>query len=347
MKTTLAAILLLLALVVVPGTAAAQVPTPVAVDGDTLTRIVQTHPGEPTLLAAGANGLYQLDGETWTMIGPAPPEGQLVSSGGDHPVLFAGDHAPCMMGGALVTLQRSEDGGATWTEVAGVTDLRPLAIWPDADMALAASCAGLQLSLDLGMSWTLVPGIDPGWDQTAFAEVVDAGEPGPVVLVGLTSEGGTTQLRRVDLSDPAAPVVSDVLREYYAAGGLAGQGETYVLAAMDGVWITPDAGVTWERSAEGLEDIVLEDDPLVVGLPVDFDPDSVGLFSAAIVPGSADGYVVGAIDGLYLRAEGETGWARIEATDGQVHEIVVSADGQIALYRTDDGVFQISLDMFG
>jgi hypothetical protein len=347
MKTTISTIALLVALAAVPGPATAQAATPVAVDGDTLARIVQSHPGEPALLAAGAIGLYQLDGETWTMAGPAPPEGQLVSSGGDAPVLLAGDHAACMMGGAPVTLQRSEDGGGAWTAVAESTDLRPLAVWPDSGVALAASCAGLQLSLDLGLSWALVPGIEPGWDQTAFAEVVNASDPGPVVLVGLTSEGGTTQLRRVDLSEPAAPVVSGILREYYAIGGLAGQGDTYVLAAMDGAWISPDAGVTWERSAEGLEGIVLERDPLEFGLPQDLDPRQVGLYAVSFIPGTEDGLVAGSADGLYLRAEGQTAWARIEATAGRVHEVVVSAQGQTATYRTDDGVFQVSLGMVG
>jgi hypothetical protein len=257
--------------------------------------------------------------------------------------MLAGDHPSCMMGGRPINTHRSADGGATWEAVAGPTDLRPLAIWPDTGLALAASCQGLQFSTDAGLSWLVLPGIPAGFEITAYAEVTGAGEPGPVVLVGLTSEGGSSQLLRVDLSEPTAPEVSAILREYYAIGGLAGWDDTYVLAAMDGVWISTDAGETWERSVEGLEGVTLEEDPYLHGLPVDFDPASAGLFALATVPGTDGDLVVGSVDGLYHRAAGETGWVAVEGTAGRVHQVVVGGDGETVLYRTDDGVFTASL----
>ncbi len=57
--------------------------------------------------------------------------------------------------------------------------------------------------------------------------------------------------------------------------------------------------------------------------------------------------MVGAIDGINLKADGDTAWARIEDSVGRVHQIVVAADGQTAVYRTDEGVFQASLGLVG
>jgi hypothetical protein len=227
--------------------------------------------------------------------------------------------------------------------VVGVADFRPLAIWPDTGLALASSCPGLQMSGDGGVTWSLVPGIDPGWDLTSFAGIPQDDGSGPVVLVGLTGEGGTSYLHRVDFTDPAAPVVSDSLREYYAIGGLTGSGDTYVLAAMDGVWISNDTGVTWERSATGLEGVVLERDPLVYGLPQDMAPNEFGLFSAALLPGERPGMVVGSVDGIYVSFADGDSWMKVDGTSGQVNQIAVAADGSLLVYATDEGVFQVDI----
>jgi hypothetical protein len=175
--------------------------------------------------------------------------------------------------------------------------------------------------------------------------VTQADGGGPVVLLGLTGEGGTSQLIEVDFTDAAAPVVSTSLREYYAIGGLAGQDETYVLAAMDGVWISADAGATWERSAAGLEDVVLERDPLVDGLPQDLPANVYGLNVAAFVPGGGTGMIVGSNDGIYLAPAIDGTWTHVEGTGGQVTQLAVSSDGASVVYLSDGGVFETDLEL--
>jgi hypothetical protein len=247
--------------------------------------------------------------------------------------MLAGETASCMAGGPPIDLSRSDDGGQTWATVPDATGLEPLAIWPDQRLALAASCSGLHLSTDLGMTWETVPGVDPGWDVTAFADVT--ADTGPVVLVGLTGEGGTSFLHRVDFTDPAFPVVSESLREYFAIGGLAGTGDSWILATLDGAWLTADAGATWTRSADGLDGVVLEQDPLEFGLPQDLDMNRIGLWSAALIPGTTDGYLVGSASGVYVKGEADTAWSLIEGTGGKVDQVVVTSDGGIA-YLVDD-----------
>jgi hypothetical protein len=128
---------------------------------------------------------------------------------------------------------------------------------------------------------------------------------------------------------------------YYAVGGLAGIDHTFVLAAMDGAWISTDAGATWERSAEGLDGIVLEQDPADSGLPVDVDPREVGLTTVVMLPdggllaGSADGLFVGSVEG------GE--WTKLDGTAGRVDQLAVSRDGATALYRANDVVREVPI----
>jgi len=313
---------------------------PIEIDGDTASRIVASPAGTNTLRVAGEDGLYESTESGWSRVAPSPPPGKLVGGDAESGLMMAGDHEPCGRGGSSVALHRSTDDGQTWSAVDGATGYRPLAIWPERGLALASSCLGLHVSRDGGLTWNPVEGIEPGWEVTSFAAVPQVDEGGPVVLVGLTGEGGTSYLRSIDFTDPAAPVVSGDLRTYYAIGGLAGEDDTYVLAAMDGVWISEDAGASWERSAEGLQDVVLERDPAEFGFPADLDPSRYGLFSAAMLPGERPGIVVGSVDGLYISYEDSPGWSRIEGTSRRVNEIVVCGDGTLLLYATDEGVFQ-------
>jgi len=316
---------------------------PIEIDGDTVARIVSSSTGSDMLRVAGKDGMYESMGSGWSRIAPPPPPGKLVGGGAESGLMMAGDHEPCGRGGSSVALQRSSDDGQTWSAVDGATGYRPLTIWPDRDLALASSCLGLHGSLDGGLTWNPVEGIEPGWEVTSFAAVPQVDEGGPVVLVGLTGEGGTSYLRSVDFTDPAAPVVSSDLRTYYAIGGLAGEGDTYVLAAMDGVWISDDAGASWERSADGLQDVILERDPAEFGFPADLDPSQYGLSSVALLPGERPGIVVGSVDGLYSSYDDRPGWSRIEGASGRVTDIVTSGDGAMLLYATEEGVFRIDI----
>ncbi len=304
-------------------------------------RIAATMPLADTLAVADGEGLHLFSGDGWQTTDVAPPPGELAMSEDDPAVLLAGDKADCMRGDPGDPLHRSDDGGKTWTPVNGDPEIQPLAIWEAEGLAIGASCTGLEISEDGGLTWTVLPGIDPGWDVTSFAVVPQAGEAGPVVLAGLTGEGGTSNLHSIDLSDPGAPVVSDSLRMYYAIGGLAGAGNTYVLAAMDGTWLSHDSGATWTRSAEGLEDIVLDEDPAEAGLPEDVDPRMVGLTTLALMPDG--GLMVGSADGLFSGWLFPSEWVKVEGTSGRVDQLAVSSDGSLALYRADDIVRAIPI----
>nr|MDQ3045350.1 hypothetical protein [Chloroflexota bacterium] len=236
------------------------VAAPLEIDGETVTAIVPAAPGARLIYATAGGEFYRSDsgGQQWELAGEAPPAGQIAAAADDAPLLLAGDRPPCGRGGPGEPLSRSEDGGVTWNTVEGVEGLRPLAVWGEVEVAIGASCAGLHISTDGGLTWQPLDLLEPGFDVTAFAVVPDETSSGShQALIAHTSEGGTSRLRLLDVTDPAQPVVGDVLREFWGLGALAGRGDIYLLGAADGVWISIDAGQEWTQRRVGLEEVTL------------------------------------------------------------------------------------------
>ena len=317
-----------------------QAPTaePLEIEGDTVSRLVPTVSGAGALYVVGDEGLYRGDsaGANWELIGDAPPPGQVVAAADGSEVMLAGDTPVCGRGDGGTPLSRSSDGGATWEEVPDVADIEPLAIWGQDAFALGARCDGLHYSLDNGDSWSPVDGLDPGRIVTAFAVV--AGDEGRRVLVGTTSEGGTSQLVELDVTDPDAIEVSEPLKEYYGLGAVAGAGAQRVLAGPDGVWVSIDRGEEWTLRTGGLEDVILSVDPLLEAIPIDEMDRGFGLNALGLDPTNAGQMVVGAVDGLYVSADAGAEWTRVEGVDGEVEQVVISEVGSLVLAQTENEV---------
>lgn len=317
-------------------------PAALMIDGDAISRLGGSS-REATSQVVIGRGVYirEADGD-WMRTGDAPGSGSVVFAADNPDLLLSGDHPPCLRGGALTPLERSEDGGASWETVEAIEGLRPLAVWNDSGIALGATCSGMMLSTDAGETWSGLAGIEAGYEITAFASVVSDDETGgPVVLFGMTSEGGTSRLYRLDLGDPAAPELSEPLREYWALAGLAARNDTYVLAAADGVWVSKDGGESWDRSTDGLEDVVLEQDPNQVGLPADIEPGSFGLLSAAFLSAESEALVVGSVNGLYIAGSPTGPWTPVSGTNGEIEQVAVILDAGSVLYAQDDMVFEV------
>lgn len=317
-----------------------------SIEGDAVERIGESTPDATAQVVAGADGVYRREvGGDWRRSGESPAAGRIVFAAGDPDLALNGDHAPCLRGGESTPLSRTEDGGATWTAVEGMADVRPLAIWSETGVALGSSCGGFMLSTDRGVTWSGFDAAEQGFEITAFAAVADgSGSEGATVLFGETSEGGSSRLRTLDLADPTAPIVSGGLRDYYGLGALAGSGDTFVLAAIDGVWISHDAGLAWERNANGLDDVVLDEDPAQVGLPADVIMDEVGLFSIAFVPGTADGLVVGTAIGVFRTEATDSAWSRLDRFDGPVDQVAARDGDERLLVASNERVVEIRLD---
>ena len=109
----------------------------------------------------------------WRVLGPPPPAPRIAIAA-DGPLLLAGSRAACGRAeGKNSPLYQSRDEGATWQSVAGIDDSLPLAIWGEPGLALGATCSGLQVSTDGGLTWRLVPAIPADYLVTGFAPASD------------------------------------------------------------------------------------------------------------------------------------------------------------------------------
>ncbi len=337
------------------------------IDGLDVTRYVS----EPVSGVAGyvavGDRLFQADeSATWTETGSLPnyetmiqdSDEQLDESGiwalttgslgaaaviqdsAEPDVLWSGTEPDCYRGGGEATpLRRSADAGATWTE-SGRAGLAPLASWADSGIVLARGCPGLHMSLDDGASFQTLEVLLLGMRVTSSAAETAPGETetGPVILVGLTGEGGTSYLHRVDLTNPTQPIVSDVLLTWFAISPLdVGEGGSIYVGASHGVLVSQDEGASWDVFRDGLESTTLPVDPLVE-FPPDLEPGSFGL-SALLAHG--DQVVVSGVDGLYGWQADDDAWTQIATTDVEVSALALMADGSTVLCQTEDGVFEL------
>ena len=221
---------------------------------------------------------------------------------------------------------------------------RPLAIWDDPPLAVAAGCGGLLISTDAGETWQPSTAIDPAYTVTALAPILDDPAVERAALVTGTSEGGTTFLWRLDLTDPAAPTAGEPLTRFWGTGALAGQGERYLAGTATGVHVSEDGGATWRVRRDGLEAVTVSVDPFLEPIPEDERERGFGIFAVAIDPADPDRLYAGTIDGLYRSDDGGAGWRRIPGVGGRVSEIVLSPTAGRLLAQTDAGVVAVPVN---
>lgn len=288
--------------------------------GDRIAAIVPAAPDAPALYAVGSRHLYRTGdgGKTWQIAGPVPPPGQIVAGVDDAQVLLAGNQELCARGGGGTPLSRSDDGGATWTHVPNVANVRPLAIWHAAGLALGSSCASLQVSTDAGRTWHAASASANLYDVTAFAALPAADPAKPAALIAGTSEGGLSRLWRLDLSDRANPRLDGPLKEFWGIGALAGSGQTYLIGAADGVWLSDDAGHTWTQHRQGLEDVTISVNPLQAPIPTPELQRGFGISTVVLDPANADHLFAGTVDGVYSSHDAGISWQRVAGVTGKV-----------------------------
>jgi hypothetical protein len=316
-------------------------PEPLTIEGQPATALaVESTSGEATYAVAGTN-LYRAGGDGgWEATGTSANLETTIVDSRNPDALWAGTGMECYRGGGVsLPLMHSTDAGATWAE-AGPAGFVPLASWDPGDIVIAQDCSGLQVTRDGGASWAMPEGLPLGSQVTAFAvESTPESAAGLRVLVGVTGEGGTSELYRVELSDPAAAEVDGPLATWWghAPVAVADDGAT-LIGAPQGVLRSDDGGETWETLRTGLESTTLEQDPIEV-FPPNLEPGSFGL--AALATPGEDIYVAG-VDGVYRLSS--DGWEKIVDLDVEVTALAIQPGGGALLVQTADGsVLRIEL----
>lgn len=309
--------------------------------GGWVDRII-SQPALTTLYATAGGDLYRSAnaGLTWARVGVARPEHTLLSpADGDR--LYAGAGYPCFQGGPDTGFWRSDDGGASWQALAGGTNLKPLAAHPaDPDRLWAAGCDGPYLSTNGGITFTrqssdlfgiyqpfYIAPVGAAWTDVWLAGISEGG--GGAVLV--SRNGGVDWSR----STPAGV-------ELGWLGGLAldrGEEGRIYAPALNGFFLSPDDGASWQSLSTGLADVIGVDPP---------EPPS-GLYSLIQESGAVPRIFLGTARGLYVHTPDQGGDAWLKVTgqpfDGMVIRDLDLLDARPTLLyvTTGDGVYRYTV----
>ena len=315
-----------------------------SVEGEPATALGVEPVSERATYAVTTSGVWMArDDGSWQRSGPSIAHESVIVDSRDDTLLWAGTGMECYRGGGSQgSLAQSTDGGATWTE-AGPEGLVPLASWMNTGVVIAHDCSGLQVSTDSGQTWSVPEGYPLGSQVTAFtvAATPESAE-GLSVLVGVTGEGGTSQLYRVMVSGFDPPVVSDPLATYYGIGsvGVLSDG-AYLLGAPHGVMRSDDRGATWTVFRGGLEETTLEQDP-IEAFPEDIEPGSFGLPSM-LIDGETE-YVAG-VEGIYRWSDDAYSWELIAPMEFDIVRMALAPDEGTLLATDRNGdVLRVVVD---
>lgn len=326
--------------VALPATSPGGAVAPFEIEGAVVTGVAIEPVSGEALYVSTETAIYRMDEHgAWTATGTPPSRAHMVADTRNPSVIWAGTGQECYRGGGVsAAMVKSTDGAATWVE-SGPTGYVPLASWVDLGVVVAHDCSGLQVSRDGGETWTMPEGLPLGSQITAFtvASSPESAE-GLSLLVGITGEGGSSQLYRVSLSDPAVATVDGPLQTWYALGALAIQDNgAILLSAPQGVLRSEDRGETWTVSRDGLETTTLEQDP-IEWFPPDLEPGSFGLRSMLVFDGEV--YVSG-VDGVYRMAAGGEAWERVVELDVEIRDMAAEpGTGALVLVTGEGGVIR-------
>jgi len=234
------------------------------IGGQLMTKVIGD-PHSATIYAfTNAGWLYRsnTNGSQWYMVVTNPAMHHFLMSAADPNILYSGAGPNCSSATVeIAPMYKSEDGGETWTELAGGLGLKPMLADPsDADKLFAADCTTLYLSTDGGQTWATKPDApaDNIWQTFSLADMAAGATWDEIYGVGNDGQGqgsvaftGDQGATFSNITDPnqAPQNVSAVLPS------LTDSGKVWV-ASGKGVWASADYGVNWSLSKAGLEYLI-------------------------------------------------------------------------------------------
>jgi hypothetical protein len=321
-------------------TAVAGDPLALVIADDPIQRLVMPGPRQDALYVIGAQGFYRSGdgGATWRVVGPPPPAPRIAIVSGDS-LLLAGSRPACGRAtGKKIPLYRSWDDGATWQPVEGIDNLLPLAIWSEPGLALGATCSGLQVSSDGGVTWRLSPAIPVDYLVTAFAPASDQ-QGVPAFFVVATSEGGTSILSIITLTARGEVASTAQLRTFWGGGAVGGSRERPVIGTAMGVLVGLDEGMSWRQSRRGLQEVTISVDPTAGPIPESELRRGFGILAIAVDAHDENHLFAGTIAGVYHSCDvGET-WMLLPGPEGIITGLIATSRGTL-LAESDSGVVE-------
>jgi len=317
------------------GTPSAGTSSDLAIDGEHAIAVSVPDPNKALSYAATDDALYRpQDSGGWDQIGSWDPSRSLLVDPTNQNVLYSGGHPGCAVGGPAIPLQKSIDGGNTWSTLLTGQNVRPMIVDPANPQVIYGERCSLAISVNGGQTWT-------DYAMTPSFNVTDMSLVGTTLYVLITSEGGTSRIKTIDVSDPSHASLGDDLHEFWGGGTLIASTDRLVIGEPHGIDVSTDGGKTWTFSRAGLETVTVSVNALAQPIQKDELSRKFGIYALAVDPRDASHLMAGTIRGLYESKDGGKTWSRVMQIDEVQIDHLAFAQGGTLLYVVTDGAVTV------
>ncbi|MCB9157895.1 MAG: hypothetical protein H6645_12365, partial [Caldilineaceae bacterium] len=304
-----------------------------------------------SVIYAFANGwLYRSsnDGATWALLTSMPVVDDFVMNADDPNILFSGNHNSCADGAPSGPMLKSTNGGLSWFELPDSNGLRPLITHPfKPEIIVAADCQWLYISEDGGNTWRPRPDLSEGalWHtytivSAAAVYTEDTENPDDLAWLrlyvgGQAADGSGIVAYTADLGQSWQQITPDVHPAPWGMSTIAldpFNANYNWFADRNGVWYTPDGGMDWRFTYEGLN--------------ID-KPEGAGALLFMVMHPTGQIYL-GTEHGLYTKVFDGLHWVKVVDTafdQARVNGILFTETNANLLYlNTSDGVQLVRIE---
>ncbi|HUG14145.1 MAG TPA: hypothetical protein VMM78_03930 [Thermomicrobiales bacterium] len=308
------------------------------IDGELVRAVLIPDPSHGALYALTDTALYHYERGHWEPTGAGNDGRWLLLDPSEPDRILRGDHPPCdgEGSGEPIPFDLSEDAGRRWRVLYQGVNIRPLAFDGSLPGVVYGSDCGLAISSSRGVKWERLRPF-AGHDVVALAATGER-----LYVIGVSS-AGVSQLRAINVTDPDQPVVGEPLLEIPGQATLDTQGDRIVVGAVDAVYLSDDAGVTWASSRIGLEQVTTPPTPAPVRPPRGGEGEEYGIQVVRIQPGNLHRIYAGAPHGLYVSQDDGVTWVRYTQVNfnASVIDIQFALDGADLYVTTTAGVIVV------
>lgn len=309
----------------------------IAIDGEPVVQLFLPDPSQSPTYALTASALYRRQGGRWERTRTKNDGRALLIDPADPERIYRGNHPSCTVDGpaAEIPFEVSHDGGISWRVQPQGRDIRPLAIDPSIPEIVYGSSCYLAISTTSGNTWKRLAVME----DFPLTDIAFAGER---LLVLGTSRDGVSRLRTVDVTDPAKPLLGDLLLEVPGQATLDAFDDRIVVGGIQSVHVSDDGGATWSSSRFGLEAVTSNSVP-APGRATGAEQDAIGVHVIRIGITDKQRIYAGTSHGLYISQDGGATWVRYDevALDAVVTDIQFALDGADLFVTTDAGVLSV------
>ncbi|HMM42779.1 MAG TPA: hypothetical protein PKA95_12830 [Thermomicrobiales bacterium] len=306
------------------------------IDGVPVRRVVIPSADIGPLYAVAGDTLFLMEGEDWTPIGADRFARRYLVDPADLERVFRGRHRVC---GATspepdVPMEVSKDGGLHWRHLPLGTNIEPMLFDPnDYDVIYGADCNNLVISTNAGNTWDRLDPL-PGYT------VIEVRMLGTRLLVLGTNPAGNSALAEVDITDPHAPEIGEVLLIANGNARMDATRELIVVAGAGIVHTSDDGGQNWTQTVATVEEEPEETPP--AGATPALVP-LTNVLALRIGPASIPRLYAGTPAGLLVSQDQGLTWVRYDEVpaDAIVTEIQFGLANADLYVTTDPGVIMV------